>query len=68
MKNPQSNAICERMHQTVANVLRIIMQTTTISTYAQAEQIMDNALVTVMHAALCLVNHSMRTSLGALTF
>ena len=27
VKNLQSNSMCERMHQTVANVLRIIMQT-----------------------------------------
>ena len=45
VKNPQSNAMCKRMHQTVANILRIIMRTTTISAFAQAEQIMDNALV-----------------------
>ena len=60
--------MCERMHQTVANVLRIIMRTTTISTFAQAEQIMDNALATVMHATRCSVNHTMKTSPGALTF
>ena len=26
-KNPQSNAICERMHQTVANILRTVLYT-----------------------------------------
>ena len=25
-KNPQANAVCERMHQTVANVLRTLLQ------------------------------------------
>ena len=68
VKNPQSNAMCERMHQTVANVLRIIMRTTTISAYAQAEQIMDNALATVMHVTRCSVNHQMKTTPGALTY
>ena len=24
-KNPQSNALCERMHQTVGNVLRVLL-------------------------------------------
>ena len=44
------------------------MRVTTISSYAQAEQIMDNALATVMHATRCSVNHSKRTSPRALTF
>ena len=68
VKNPQSNAMCERMHQTVANVLRILMRTKNLTPQQQAEQIMDNALATVMHATRCSVNHQMRTSPGALTF
>ena len=43
------------------------MRTTTISAYAQAEQIMDNVLATVMHATQCSLNHTMKTSPGALT-
>jgi len=68
VKNPQSNALCERMHQTISNILRIIMRTTTITQYQQAEQVMDNALATCMHATRCAVNHTMRTSPGALVF
>ena len=30
VKNPQSKALCKRMHQTVLNVLRVIMRTTEI--------------------------------------
>ena len=37
VKNPQSNGMCERMHQTFANVLRIIMRTINSTTVAQAE-------------------------------
>jgi len=29
---------------------------------------MDNALATVMHATRCAINHTMKTSLGDLTF
>lgn len=56
------------MHQTVANVLRLIVRTTTITAVQQAEQVIDNALATAMHATKCSVNHTMRTSPGASTF
>ena len=68
VKNPQSNAICEHMHQTVANVLRCVMRTRELTPRQQAEQIMDNALATVMHAKRCAVNNTMKTSPGALIF
>ena len=69
MKNPQSNVMCECMHQTVANVLQIIISATTVSAYTQAGKIMENVLATVIHMARCSVNHSiMRTLPGALTF
>ena len=68
VKNPQSNAMCERMHQTVANVLRCVMRTKDLTPQQQAKQIMDNALATVMHATRCAVNNTMKTSPGALTF
>jgi hypothetical protein len=38
-------ALCERMYQTISNILRIIMRTTTITQYQQAQQVMDNVIV-----------------------
>ncbi len=32
-KNPQSNAVCERMHQTIGNILRIKYMGTYCQTY-----------------------------------
>jgi len=49
----------------LAGGLRVLMRT---KTQHQAEQIMDNALATVMHAMRCALNHAMKTSPGALTF
>ena len=49
MKNPQSNTICEHIYQTVANVIQVIMKTTTIAAFQQDEQVMDNVLATTMH-------------------
>jgi hypothetical protein len=49
-KNPQSNAICERMHQTVNNVLRTLVHTNPPQNMTQARDIIDDALGTAMHA------------------
>jgi hypothetical protein len=43
-KNPQSNAICERMHQTVTNVLRTLAYTNPPQNMTQARDIIDDAL------------------------
>ena len=47
-KNPQSNAIYERMHQTVTNVLRTLVHTNPPQNMTQARDIIDNALATAM--------------------
>ncbi len=49
-KNPQSNAICERMHQTVTNVLRTLVHNNPPQNMTQARDIIDDALATAMHA------------------
>ncbi len=36
-KNPQSNAICERMHQTVTNVLRTLVHTNPLQKWLKLE-------------------------------
>eukprot|EP00957_Ditylum_brightwellii_P156528 11913552-Ditylum_brightwellii.AAC.1 len=59
--NPQANAVCERLHQTVANILR----TTTnnkANNYQQAVRAVDDALTTAMHAAQCTVSQTLNTS------
>ncbi len=37
-KNPQSNAICERMHQTVTNVLKTLVHTIPPQNMTQARE------------------------------
>ena len=60
--------MCGRIHQTVGNVLWILIRTKHLTPQQQAEQLLDNALATVMHATRSAVNHTMKTSPGALTF
>ena len=49
-KNPQSNAICERMHQTVGNVLRTLLHGEPPQNIATAKEFVDEALSIAMHA------------------
>jgi len=49
-KNPQSNLICERMHQTVGNVLRVLLYSNPPQNLTQARDIVNQTLATTMHA------------------
>jgi hypothetical protein len=65
-KNPQSNAICERMHQTVTNVLRTLVHTNPQQNMTQARDIIDDALATAMHAIHTTVATTLGSTPGAL--
>ncbi len=67
-KNPQSNAICERMHQTVNNVLRTLVHTNPPQNMTQARVIINNALATAMHAMQTTVATTLGSTPGALAF
>jgi hypothetical protein len=67
-KNPQSNAIYERMHQTVTNVLTTLVHTIHPRNMTQARDIIDDALATVMHAMQTTVATTKGSTRGALAF
>jgi hypothetical protein len=67
-KNPQSNTICERMHQTVANVLRTLVHTNPPQNMTQARDIIDNALATAMHAMQATATTPLESTPVALAF
>ncbi len=48
--NPQSNAICKRMHQTVGNILRTTLNEIPLQNVRDANEMVDTALATAMHA------------------
>jgi transposase InsO family protein len=68
VKNPQSNAICERMHQTAANVLRTLLHSHPPQNALQAGALIDSALATTMHATRASIHRTLRTTPGALVF
>ena len=67
-QSPQSNGICERMHQVIANVLRIIMRDSHIENNLHATIIMDQAIATCVHAHRSAVNSTLQCSPGSLVF
>ena len=68
MRNPQTNAICERMHQTVGDILRVTLHTNQPTNMNDTNQCIDNALATCMHSLRYSVNKALDTSLGALVY
>jgi hypothetical protein len=67
-KNPQSNAICERMHQIVNNMLRTLVHTNPLHNMTQARDILDDALATAMHAMQTTIVTTLGSTLGAHAF
>ena len=67
-RNPQANAVRERLHQTVANILRTTVVANPPRDLHQAEAAIDHALATAMHVMHCAVSRSLGTSPGALVF
>jgi len=65
-RNPQFNSICERLHQTVGNILRTLLCSNLPQNMAQARDIIDSALATVMHAMRTIVAITLGSTPGAL--
>ena len=68
VKNPQANAICERMHQVVGNLLRTLLYSNPTNNMADANAVMDYALATASYAMRTTVHRTLGVSPGALVF
>lgn len=68
VKNPQSNAICERLHQTVANILRTVVYTHPPKDQEQAEEMLDQSLAMAMRATRASMHRILKTTPGAIAF
>ena len=66
--NPQANAVCERMHQTVGNVLRTLIYAHPPQNVEEVTELVDDALQTVSFALRASVSRALGTSSGALIF
>lgn len=66
--NPQANAIYERMHQVVGNILRTLLHTNPPQDMDTAEALVDYALATASHALRSTVHRTLGISPGGLVF
>jgi len=67
-KNPQANAVCERMHGTIKNQLRTIFHANPPQDVGGALDIIDLAISSAMHASRTAVHRTLKISPGALAF
>ena len=66
--NPQSNAVCERMHRTVADHLRVLFRATPPNDLEAANNAIDTALAAASYALRASVNRATRTSPSVIAF
>ncbi len=66
-KNPQSNAVCKRMHQTVGNILRILLHGEPPPNMAGTKEYIDEAFSITMHAMRAAIHSTLGSSPGSLT-
>ena len=67
-RNPTANAVCERMHQSVGNILRTLLHGNDPKTVSKANKLIDEALSIAMHAMRSSVHTTLGSSPGALVF
>ena len=68
VRNPQANAVCERMHQVVGNVLRTLSHTNQPRNQGAAENMVDYALQTAAYALRATIKRTTGVSPGAVIF
>lgn len=69
-KNPQANAVCERMHQTVGNTLRILRTLRPLPGLPPQppQDLLDAAIAHTMFALRCAYSTAINTTPGGLAF
>jgi hypothetical protein len=67
-KNPQANAICERMHQTIGNTLRALHSLHPPDGIESANHLVDTALANCLFATRAALHGGLNASPGSLAF
>jgi hypothetical protein len=67
-KNPQANAVAERMHKTVGDLLRVQLNNDQLNNLQEANLLIDNVLASASYALRSTVHTTLGVSPGALIF
>jgi transposase InsO family protein len=68
VKNPQANAVCERLHQSVGNTLRVLNYNPPPATEVEAAERVNTALQTAAYAARTAIHTTMQEAPGSLAY
>ena len=68
VKNPQANAVCERLHQSIIDTLWTILHTYLPNNIDQSIYIMDTSFATAAYAFKVVIHCTLNVSLGAILF
>jgi transposase InsO family protein len=66
--NPQANAVCERLHQTIANTFRTLLHAHHPQNPMEAISIVDNCFAIARFASRAAIHRTMNVSPGAMVF
>ncbi len=67
-KNPQANSVCERMHQTIGNSLRVLSTLNPPAGLIDAQHLVDTAIANAVFATRATFHSSIQTTPGGLAF
>jgi hypothetical protein len=68
VRNPQSNAVCKRLHQSVGNALRIFLSQAIPFNITNVAKLVDSALATALHASHAAIHCTLGMTPGAIIF
>ena len=63
VKNPQSNAVCNQMHQTVATILKTTIKASPPQNVDNVNNIVEDALAAAMHSLCATVSTTLKATL-----
>jgi transposase InsO family protein len=67
-KNPQGNSIVERLHQTMGNSIRTLLDGANPQSESEANALIDSVLQTAAYAARAAIHTTLGTTPGAIAF
>lgn len=68
IKNPQANAVCERLHQTIGNMLRTLIYQFHPATHQEFIDLLDSAIANTIFALRATIHTTLQTTPGILAF